>query len=83
VDNLSPILQRIQKFASATSLEVTELTGGITNKNYKIIADSESFVLRMGGNETKHLGIDRKVEYECSRLAAPSYVTCWIEMVED
>jgi thiamine kinase-like enzyme len=24
----------------------------------------------MGGNETKYLGIDREVEYECSRLAA-------------
>jgi thiamine kinase-like enzyme len=32
--------------------------------------DGESYVLRIGGNETKYLGIDRKVEYECSRLAA-------------
>jgi thiamine kinase-like enzyme len=32
--------------------------------------DGESFVLRLGGNETQFLGIDRKVEYECSRLAA-------------
>jgi thiamine kinase-like enzyme len=70
VDNLTPILQRAPQFASAKSLELTELTGGITNKNYKIVADGESFVLRMGGNETKHLGIDRAVEYECSRLAA-------------
>jgi thiamine kinase-like enzyme len=70
VDNLSPIHQRVPQFASAKSLEVTELTGGITNKNYKIVADGESFVLRMGGNETKFLGIDRAVEYECSRLAA-------------
>lgn len=64
------ILQRIPQFASAKSLEVTALTGGITNKNYKITADGESFVLRMGGNETIYLGIDRKREYECSRLAA-------------
>ncbi len=64
------IFQRIPRFASAKSIDVKELTGGITNKNYKITADGESFVLRMGGNETQHLGIDRKVEYECSRLAA-------------
>ena len=68
--NLNPILQRIPQFASASNLIVTELTGGITNKNYKITVDSESYVLRMGGNETKYLGIDRKIEYECSLLAS-------------
>jgi thiamine kinase-like enzyme len=68
--NLDPILQRISQFASASSLIVTELTGGITNKNYKITKDGESYVLRMGGNETKYLGIDRKIEYECSLLAS-------------
>ena len=68
--NIKRILQRIPMFASKEDFEITELTGGITNKNYKITADGESFVLRMGGNETKHLGIDRSVEYECSRLAS-------------
>ena len=70
MDELSLILQRIPQFASAKSPEITELTGGITNKNYKITVDDESFVLRLGGNETKHLGIDRKIEYECSLLAS-------------
>jgi len=70
MDDLTPILQRIPLFTSAPSLEVKELTGGITNKNYKITLDGDSYVLRMGGNETKFLGIDREVEYECSRLAA-------------
>src|SRR5687767_12267507 len=70
MDELSPIFQRIPQFASAKSPEITELSGGITNKNYKITVDRESYVLRLGGNETKYLGIDRAVEYECSRLAA-------------
>jgi thiamine kinase-like enzyme len=68
--NIEQILQRIQGLALGSQPEITELTGGITNKNYKITVDGESFVLRMGGNETKYLGIDRQVEYECSRLAA-------------
>src|SRR5688572_16756943 len=68
--NLDPILQRIPQFASASNLIITELTGGITNKNYKITDNGESYVLRMGGNETKYLGIDRKIEYECSLLAS-------------
>ena len=70
MDNLSPILQRVSQFQSGESPEVTELTGGITNKNYKITVDGESYVLRMGGNETKYLGIDRRTEYECSLLAS-------------
>ncbi len=67
---IQQILQRVPQVASAKSIEILELTGGITNKNYKVTADGESYVLRMGGNETKYLGIDREVEYECSRLAA-------------
>ena len=70
MDNISAILQRIPQFASTKGPEIKELNGGITNKNYKITVDGESFVLRLGGNETKYLGIDRRNEYECSRLAA-------------
>ena len=69
MDNLSPILQRIPRLSSAHVLEFKELTGGITNRNYKITADGESFVLRLGGIETQFLGIDRKIEYVCSALA--------------
>lgn len=69
MDNLSHILQRFPQFNGASSITVKELTGGITNKNYKIDADGECYVLRLGGNETQFLGIDRKNEYECSALA--------------
>lgn len=68
--DILPILQRVPRFASATNITITELTGGITNKNYKITIDGEIYVLRLGGNETKFLGIDRKTEYECSLLAS-------------
>jgi thiamine kinase-like enzyme len=70
MDHLSPILQRIPQFRNARSLEIEELAGGITNRNYKITADGECFVLRLGGNETHYLGIDRRTEYECSLLAS-------------
>lgn len=68
--DISSILQRIPQVNTARSIEIEELTGGITNRNYKITADRECFVLRLGGNETRFLGIDRKTEYECSRLAS-------------
>lgn len=69
MDNLSPILQRFPQFNAARTIEVKELSGGITNKNYKITMDGDCFVLRLGGNETQFLGIDRKIEYDCSALA--------------
>lgn len=70
MDDLFPILQRIPQFTSIRSFEIKELPGGITNRNYKVTVHGESFVLRLGGTETQFLGIDRKTEYECSRLAA-------------
>lgn len=69
MDNLSPILKRFTQFKSDQPIEVLELKGGITNKNYKITAGADCFVLRLGGNETQFLGIDRRNEYECSALA--------------
>ncbi len=70
MDDLSPILQRIPQLRDGQTLEIEELTGGITNKNYKICTDSECYVLRLGGNETCYLGIDRKTEHDCSYLAS-------------
>ena len=70
MDDLSLILQRVPQFAIAKSLEVEELSGGITNRNFKVTADGECFVLRLGGNETEFLGINRRNEYECSLLAS-------------
>jgi thiamine kinase-like enzyme len=69
MDNLSPILQRFPQLNATRSQKVTELSGGITNKNYRIDAEGECYVLRLGGNETQFLGIDRKNEYDCSALA--------------
>ncbi|NWG06151.1 MAG: phosphotransferase [Chloroflexi bacterium] len=68
--DIKSILQRVPQFASKDEFTITELTGGITNRNFKITVNEEAFVLRMGGNETAYLGIDRQVEYDCSRLAA-------------
>ena len=68
--SLEPILQRVPQFAHARNLTLAELTGGITNRNYKVVADGETYVLRIGGDETKYLGIDRRVEYGCTLAAS-------------
>lgn len=69
VNSLQPILDRVPFLASRNDLIVKELSGGITNRNYQITAGAEMFVLRLGGNDTNLLGIDRQVEYGCTRAA--------------
>src|SRR5712691_4966776 len=49
---------------------ITALSGGITNRNYRVDVDGSSFVLRVGGNDTDLLGIDRAVEHAASLSAA-------------
>jgi len=49
---------------------VTALSGGITNHNYRVDVNGVSFVLRVGGNDTNLLGINRTVEHAASLRAA-------------
>lgn len=49
---------------------VEPLSGGITNRNFKVVAGGETFVLRLAGNDTRLLGIDRHVEHDATLVAA-------------
>jgi thiamine kinase-like enzyme len=49
---------------------ITDLSGGITNRNFRVDVDGASFVLRMGGQNTSLLGIDRVTEHAASLRAA-------------
>jgi thiamine kinase-like enzyme len=51
-------------------LELEPLGGGITNHNFKVGCDGETYVLRIGGKDTDLLGIDRRAEYAAARAAA-------------
>lgn len=46
------------------------LTGGITNSNYRVEVDGAVFVVRLAGERTELLGIDRASEVEACTLAA-------------
>jgi thiamine kinase-like enzyme len=51
-------------------VEVEPLGGGITNHNFKVVAAGEAFVLRIGGERTELLGIDRRAEHAAASIAA-------------
>jgi thiamine kinase-like enzyme len=51
-------------------VSIQPLGGGITNRNFKVEAAGQEFVLRIGGKDTELLGIDRAAEHAASRVAA-------------
>ena len=51
-------------------VSIAPLGGGITNRNFKVEADGQEFVLRIGGTDTELLGIDRGAEHAASLVAA-------------
>jgi thiamine kinase-like enzyme len=54
---------------SVRSIEA--LTGGITNRNFRVeLTTGEQVVLRVGGKDTALLGIDRSIEHEATRAAS-------------
>ena len=49
---------------------IEPLGGGITNHNFRVTVGGEGFVLRIGGNDTELLGIDRRIEHDAALAAA-------------
>lgn len=63
------VIARVPQWAGAQDLSYSPLGGGITNKNYRVDVDGESFVLRIAGANTELLGIDRQNEYIANMAA--------------
>jgi aminoglycoside phosphotransferase (APT) family kinase protein len=61
------IVERVWPGRSAT---IAPLGGGITNRNFRVDVGDEAFVLRVGGEDTQLLGIDRSAEHAASCVAA-------------
>jgi thiamine kinase-like enzyme len=51
-------------------VSIEPLGGGITNRNFRVVAAGQEFVLRVGGKDTELLGIDRAAEHAASCVAA-------------
>ncbi len=53
---------------------IEPLSGGLTNRNYRVDADGESYVLRITDPESRLLGIDRDCEVACCHAASAAGV---------
>jgi thiamine kinase-like enzyme len=63
------IVRRVPGWHDADPV-ITPLPGGITNRNYRVELDGAAFVVRLPGERTELLGIDRAGEAAASYLAA-------------
>ena len=62
--------QIVERIWSGRAATIEPLGGGITNHNFRIGVGDEAFVLRIGGEDTQLLGIDRESEHAASLVAA-------------
>jgi thiamine kinase-like enzyme len=62
-------LRDLLPLANARCLEISPLSGGITNHNYRVDVGDERYVLRIAGDGAAALGIDRTAEHACSVAA--------------
>jgi thiamine kinase-like enzyme len=66
---ISPELIRDLKPYIGSLLEVTKISGGITNHNFKLETENGNFMLRLAGERTELLGINRAHEFTSAQTA--------------
>ena len=73
-----PTIERVVARAgifAGKQLQVSELSGGLTNANYLVVADGEKFVVRIPGRSTELLAVDRENERHNAKAAATTGVS--------
>ena len=63
------VIARVPLWKNATNINIYSLEGGITNRNYRVDVGNDSFHLRLAGENTSMLGIDRECEYQAALIA--------------
>jgi thiamine kinase-like enzyme len=67
--DLAKVVESVPAWAGA-EVRAEALGGGITNRNFRVEAGGESFVVRLPGRDTELLGIDREAERAATEAAA-------------
>jgi thiamine kinase-like enzyme len=70
---LADLLEKVDAFRGRPC-SVSELPGGLTNRNYKVTTPEGAFVLRVSSPEAGGLGVNREHEYRNTVIAATTGV---------
>jgi thiamine kinase-like enzyme len=66
--DLTPVVDAMPGWAGR-GVRAEALEGGITNRNFRVDVDGETFVVRLSGRDTGLLGIDRDAERRAAQSA--------------
>ncbi len=66
---IDQVIARVPAWKEAKDIQVTRIEG-LTNTNYRVCVDGECFVLRISGQNTQRLGINRAHEVVALQIAA-------------
>ncbi|NHJ13035.1 MAG: hypothetical protein EAX95_05125 [Candidatus Thorarchaeota archaeon] len=77
---LEEVLLQIPGWTNATRRNVEQIAG-LTNTNYRVEIDDASYVLRINGENTSGLGIDRECELEALERASKAGIAPEIVLV--
>jgi thiamine kinase-like enzyme len=69
LQHLSPELIGDLKMHTGKLLEVVPISGGMTNRNYRLETEKGRFMLRLAGERTALLGINRNHEFTSAKIA--------------
>ena len=69
MQTVQEIIARVPAIQGCADIHV-ERIAGLTNSNYRVTANGEGYVLRVSGENTARLGIDRELELAALRSAA-------------
>jgi thiamine kinase-like enzyme len=67
---LEQAIARVPMWQGIPGIQSSHLEGGITNHNFRVDVAGESFHVRLAGENTGMLGIDREHEYQAGRSAS-------------
>ena len=74
MSDVAQTLARLSAILGPPDGDPVELNGGITNQNYKVDFGGKAYVIRMPGEHTELLGIDRDAEWAAACAAARASV---------
>ena len=72
---LRDVADLVPEIAHATDLRVTELAGGLSNRNYLVEAAGAQFVIRVAGANGPLLGVDRVREKQILGIVEAAGIT--------
>jgi len=77
-------IARVPAWRHARSVSVSALVGGITNLNYRVDVDGETFVARLASSDARQLGVKRRREHAATvsawRAGVAPEVFHWSEL---